>query len=375
MSRVFVSGCYDIVHAGHIQFFREARALGAHLTVSFASAEVLWLHKHRRSSLPDDHKRALLAALDVVDEVVVGNGLDEGLDFKADFLRLKPDILAVTEDDKYGPLKRELCAQVGARYVVLPKTPPQFSPVSTTQIVRLIRAPEEAPLRVDFAGGWLDVPRFARDGAYVVNCAITPTVSLRDWPYERNAGLGGSGAWALLNGRDGVTSELDLGVGWQDPAIISETGLCVWHSGQRPQLELKHNGGFLRGRMALYWTGTPHDTPDLAKLPRDYAAIARAAATARDAVWRSDLALLADAVRQSYGNVQRPEGMAALPGDPAATGAARDALPAGVQPLAWKYCGGGFGGYAVYLFADAAARDAACARPNFRPIEPYLAAR
>ena len=39
--RVFISGCYDIVHAGHIQFFREARALGTHLTVSFASAEVL----------------------------------------------------------------------------------------------------------------------------------------------------------------------------------------------------------------------------------------------------------------------------------------------------------------------------------------------
>jgi cytidyltransferase-like protein len=375
MTRVFVSGCYDIVHAGHIQFFREARALGAHLTVSFASAEVLWLHKHRRSSLPDDHKRALIAALDMVDEVVVGNGLEEGIDFRDDFLRLRPDILAVTEDDKYGQLKRDLCAQVGARYVVLPKTPPQFSPVSTTQIVKFIRAPEEAPLRVDFAGGWLDVPRFARPGAYVVNCAISPTVSLRDWPYERNAGLGGSGAWALLNGRDGVTSELDLGVGWQDPAIISETGLCVWRSGQRPELELKHNGGFLRGRLALYWTGVPHHTPDLAKLPRDYEAIARAAATARDAVWKSDLALLADAVRQSYGHVQRKEGMAPLPGDPAATGPAREALPDGVKPLAWKYCGGGFGGYAVYLFSDQAQRDAACARPNFRPIEPYLASR
>lgn len=375
MIRVFVSGCYDLVHAGHIQFFREARALGAHLTVSFASAEVLWLHKRRRSSLPDDHKRALLAALDMVDEVVVGTGLEEGLDFKADFLRLRPDLLVVTEDDKYGPLKRDLCAQVGARYVVLPKTPPQFSPVSTTQLVRLIRAPEEAPLRVDFAGGWLDVPRFARAGAYVVNCAISPTVSLRDWPYERNAGLGGSGAWALVNGRDGVASELDLGVGWQDPAVISETGLCVWRSGRRPALELKHNGDFLRGRLALYWTGTPHDTPDLAKLPRDYDAIVRAAATARDAVWRSDLALLADAVRQSYGNVQRAEGMAPLPGDPAATGRAAAALPADLRPLAWKYCGGGFGGYAVYLFAESAQRDAACARPDFRPIEPYLATR
>ncbi|MDB6095354.1 MAG: cytidyltransferase-related domain protein [Verrucomicrobia bacterium] len=373
MIRVFVSGCYDIVHAGHIQFFREARALGAHLTVSFASAEVLWLHKHRRSSLPDDHKRALLAAFNMVDEVVVGTGQDEGLDFKADFLRLRPDILAVTDDDKYSQLKRDLCAQVGARYVVLPKTPPQFSPVSTTQIVRLIRAPEEAPLRVDFAGGWLDVPRFAREGAYVVNCAISPMVSLRDWPYERNAGLGGSGAWALLNGRDGVLAEFDLGVGWQDPAIIAETGLCVWRSGRRPGLELKHNGDFLRGRMALYWTGTPHDTPDVAKRSRDYDAIVRAGAVACEAVWKSDLALLAEAVRESYQHVQRPEGMEPLPGDPDASGDARAALPDNLRPLAWKYCGGGFGGYAVYLFGDRAQRDAACLLPKFRAIEPFVA--
>ena len=83
--------------------------------------------------------------------------------------------------------------------------------------------------------------------------------------------------------------------------------------------------------------------------------------------------MLADAVRQSYGNVQRPEGMAALPGDPKVGAAGSQILPAGVKPLAWKYCGGGFGGYAVYFFADQAQRDAACARPNFRAIEPYLA--
>jgi len=307
-----------------------------------------------------------------VDEVVLGTGVEEWLDFKEHFLRLKPAVLAVTEDDKYAQLKRDLCAQVGAKYVVLPKTPPQFSPVSTTQIVRFIRAPEEAPLRVDFAGGWLDVPRFARPGGYVVNCAISPTVSLHDWPYERNAGLGGSGAWALLNGKDGVGSELDLGVGWQDPAIIAETGLCVWRSGPRPALELKHNADFLRGHLALYWTGVPHNTPDLAKLPRDYDAIARAGATARDAVWRSDLAMLADAVRQSYEKVQRAEGMDPLPGDPQANGSV---LPAGVKPLAWKYCGGGFGGYAVYLFPDEKQREAACKLPKFRVIEPYVASR
>lgn len=372
MTRVFVSGCYDILHAGHLQFFREARALGNHLTVSFASAEVLWLHKQRRSSLPDDHKHALLSGLTMVDQVVVGNSLEEGLDFRDHFLDQKPAILAVTEDDKYGPLKRALCAEVGAQYVVLPKTPPQFSPVSTSQIVRFIRAPQTAPLRVDFAGGWLDVPRFSRPGAYVVNCAISPTVSLRDWPYERNAGLGGSGAWALLNGRDGVTSEIDLGVGWQDPAVIAEGGLCVWRSGLTPKLEIKHNGKFLCGHMALYWTGKSHDTPATAPKPRDYDAIALAGATARDAVWRSDLKLLSEAVRQSYA-VQCREGMAPLPGDPAADEALRSARLSDLRPLAWKYCGGGFGGYAVYLFASSEERDRACAHPGFRPIEPFPA--
>jgi cytidyltransferase-like protein len=358
MRKVFVSGCYDIIHAGHIQFFREARALGDFLTVCFASSDVLWLHKQRKSSLPDEHKRALLAGLRVVDEVVVGCGLEEGIDFREHFLRVRPQVLAVTEDDKYADLKRALCAEVGADYVVLPKTPPEFPPISTTQIVRYIRAPQEAPLRVDFAGGWLDVPRYARAGAYVVNCAITPTVSLRAWPYERNAGLGGSGAWALLNGKNGVEAELDLGVGWQDPAVIAETGLCVWRSGAKPDLEIKHDAGFLRGCLALYWTGLAHDTPGVVGKPRDFAAIEAAGRTARDAVWASSLRGLAEAVRQSYA-VQLGEGMQALPG-----------AMEGV--LAVKYCGGGFGGYALYLCAGAAARDRLCAQTGFRPIEPYV---
>ncbi|MBW7895316.1 MAG: adenylyltransferase/cytidyltransferase family protein [Opitutaceae bacterium] len=364
MRKIFVSGCYDIIHAGHIQFFREARALGDFLTVCFASAEVLWKHKRRKSSLPDEHKRALLANLRMVDEVVVGEGLEEGIDFRAHFLRIRPQVLVVTEDDKYAALKRALCAEVGAEYVVLPKTPPEFPPISTTEIVRYIRAPQEAPLRVDFAGGWLDVPRFARAGAYVVNCAISPTVSLREWPYERNAGLGGSGAWALLNGKSAVDAELDLGVGWQDPAVIAETGLCVWRSGARPELEIKHDAGFLRGRMALYWTGLSHDTPGVVGRARDFDAIEQAGRTARDAVWASSIEGLAAAVRQSHA-VQRDEGMDALPGD-----APGVSLP--IKPLAWKYCGGGFGGYALYLCASTADRDALCQLAGYRPIEPYV---
>lgn len=357
MKKVFVSGCYDILHGGHLQFFEEARALGDHLTVSFASDEVLWIHKRRKPSIPDEHKKALLEGLRMVDEVVIGESHEEGLDFKDHFLRLRPDVLVVTEDDQYGGLKRELCEQVGARYVLLPKTPPRFEPVSTSSIVRWVQAPTEAPLRVDFAGGWLDVPRFSREGAFVVNCAISPLVSLRDWPYEKQSGLGGSGAWALLNGRCGVESEIDLGVGWQDPAVIRETGLCVWRSGERPVLDFKQSGDFLRGRMAIFWTGKMHDTPGAADLPRDYDGIARSGAVAREAVLASDLSGLAEGI-SIYHQTQLDEGM--------------DALPAIEGAIARKYCGGGYGGYALYLFPDEAARAVALAtHAVMRPVEPY----
>ena len=56
------------------------------------------------------------------------------LDFKNAFLKEKPTFLIVTADDKFAKQKRELCKQVGAKYIRLPKTPPKFEPISTTQI-------------------------------------------------------------------------------------------------------------------------------------------------------------------------------------------------------------------------------------------------
>ncbi len=46
-----------------------------------------------------------------------------------------------------------------------------------------------ASTRVDFAGGWLDVPRFSVAGAFVVNVAVAPLVSLHDWPFHIGGGL------------------------------------------------------------------------------------------------------------------------------------------------------------------------------------------
>jgi cytidyltransferase-like protein len=356
MVTVFVSGCYDVLHGGHIEFFKQARALGDRLVVCFAADAVLRAHKLRAPAMPEDHKRAILETIRYVDEVVMGAGEEIGLDFKDHFLRIRPQILAATEDDKYEQQKLLLCMAVGARYVKLPKTLP-FEPISTTAILRRVRTPMEVPLRVDMAGGWLDVPRLALEGAYVVNCAISPKVSLGSWPYQIGAGLGGSAARAMLVGENPVTSELDAGVGWQDPAIIRETGLCAWKSGPRPVLELKVNPEFLMGRMALLWTGQSHMTPSLVNRDRDYHAIAYAGLVALEAARARSLGKLVEAVSLSY-DAQLGEGMAQLPAH-------------GEQ--AKKYCGGGWGGYALYLFGEPADRDQFVARiAGARPIEPYM---
>eukprot|EP00775_Hariotina_reticulata_P012384 gene12384-12518_t len=356
---VFVSGCYDVLHGGHVEFFTQARAFGDYLVVSFAGDEVLAAHKAgRRSSIPTEHKKSLIGNLRMVDEVVVGTGHKPGLDFEEHFLRIKPQLLVVTEDDKYGAVKRELCAKVGAEYLILPKSL-DYTPTSTTQILANIRAPTQCPLRVDFAGGWLDVPKHARAGAYVVNCAISPLVSLNNWTYHLGGGLGGSGAHALLLGKDAVQSELDLGVGWQDPAIIKETGLCVWHSGARPALDFKTPGQFLQGKMALLWTGKPHVTYEMTDISRDYDLVEKAGKLARQAVLpgQESLSGLAEAVGISYA-MQQQEGMDALPDH---------------DELAKKYSGGGWGGYALYIFASLEQRDAFTrAVSDTVSIEPYM---
>ena len=207
----------------------------------------------------------------------------------------------------------------------------------------------KVPLRVDFAGGWLDVPKLAQKGAFIVNCAIAPMVSLENWPYEKGAGLGGSAAYALLQGKDPITSELDLGVGWQDPAIIMETGLCVWRSGPKPVIEAKVNPDFLKGRMALYWTGNEHITPDNTDNERDYVLIKEAGNYARLAICDKDIKLLSFAIGLSY-QAQLDEGMQLLPY---------------FGEVAKKYCGGGWGGYALYLFKGDRPKD-------LLAIEPYM---
>ncbi len=144
--KVFVSGTYDILHAGHIQFFKDARALGDHLTVSFASAGVIALSKKRFPSLPDSHKAAIIGELRCVDKVVSSSDLDPVFDFLGHWKKDKPDILAVTEDDRNAERKRIVCADYGVELIILPKRV-SIEPVSTSSILAGIKERAEKALK------------------------------------------------------------------------------------------------------------------------------------------------------------------------------------------------------------------------------------
>ena len=357
MKKVFVSGAFNVLHAGHIRFFEDARALGDYLIVSYPPADLLWKLYDKKSVLDDADKRAVISSLQMVDEVVESTDNDVALSFRSALLQSAPQVLAVTTDDQYIEEKRLFCEEQGIEFVILEKVQPAGGQVTSTQVLSRAKAPVHAPLRVDFAGGWLDVPENAIPGEFIVNCSISPTVSLKEWLYRQGAGLGGSGGWSVLNGWDPVASELGLGVGWQDPAVIAETGACVWKSGAKPVLDFKNTGEFLKGRMAVYDTRVKHYTPGFAGYERPFDRIARAARIARLGVLQQDVDVLAVAVQQSY-QLQLEEGMLPLP-------------DIGSQ-LAHKYCGGGHGGYALYLYPTQEQRDAAVdACEDMYPIEPY----
>lgn len=359
MKKVFVSGAFNVLHAGHIRFFEDARALGDYLIVSFPPAALLWKLYDRKSLLPDADKEALISSLRMVDEVCPSTDEDPELSFASAFLASGANVLAVTTDDMYKEAKSRFCAEHGAEFVVMEKTAPAGAgdPTSATKVLDRMKAPRHVPLRVDFAGGWLDVPEYAIPGAYVVNCAVSPTVSLREWLYRKGAGMGGSGGWSVLNGWDPVKSELGLGVGWQDPAVIAETGACVWKSGRFPVLDFKNTGEFLRGRMAVYDTCLKHDTPGLAGLVRPFHRIAKASRVARLGVQEQDINVLAIAVQMSY-QLQLEEG--------------QPELPEIGECMAHKYCGGGHGGYAVYLYETEEARERALEScEQLYPVEPF----
>lgn len=67
---VFTNGCFDLLHAGHIRYLREARALGDRLLVAVNADETVAVLKGEgRPLVPLAERMEILAALEAVDYV------------------------------------------------------------------------------------------------------------------------------------------------------------------------------------------------------------------------------------------------------------------------------------------------------------------
>lgn len=115
---VFTNGVFDILHAGHVQFLREARQLGDLLVVGVNSDRSARRLKgpHRPINSEGD-RLALVAALDAVDHALL---FDE--DTPSELIRaLCPHIHAKGSDYADAALpEAEAVAEVGGRIVIVP---------------------------------------------------------------------------------------------------------------------------------------------------------------------------------------------------------------------------------------------------------------
>jgi cytidyltransferase-like protein len=150
--KVFVSGCFDLLHSGHVAFFQEAAKYGD-LYVAIGSDRTVFDLKNRPTVNNETERKYMIKALANVKDVMIAKGSGM-LDFVEELKEVRPDYFIVNEDGNLLE-KKKLCDELGIEYVVLKRDPhPGLAPRSTTAL----RGMSNIPYRIDIAGGWLDQP-------------------------------------------------------------------------------------------------------------------------------------------------------------------------------------------------------------------------
>ncbi len=205
---VFCTGCYDILQSGHAVFFNQCKEFGDILIVGVGRDSVIEkLKGPSRPVNPENNRLYLVAALQDVDFALLNDTvIEEGkIDFHRIIASLKPDVFVINDDDSALKYKRKLCDKYGTRIEFVSRiVPPELEPTSTSRIIDKINFKYRAPLRIDFAGGWTDVPYIMGDKkGYVSNIAITPMIEYKNGQfnfsgYPRGSGLSTSTAVKIL---------------------------------------------------------------------------------------------------------------------------------------------------------------------------------
>ncbi len=193
--KVFVSGCYDLLHSGHVEFFRQASLYGD-LYVGIGSDKTIEALKGHKTMYSEQERLFMVRAIRYVKEAYInqGNGF---LDFLPTLDIVHPDCLVVNEDGDRED-KRQLCRERGMDYIVLKRVPGEG--LAARSSTDLKRAMSQLPTRLDLAGTWIDQPYVSCHApGWALTISLEPTFEIRErcglststrntikrvWPYQ-----------------------------------------------------------------------------------------------------------------------------------------------------------------------------------------------
>jgi cytidyltransferase-like protein len=173
--KVFVSGCFDILHSGHIAFLKEASQYGE-LYVGLGSDKTVSDLKGRTTINSEEERLYMIEALSCVHKVNINRGSGI-LDFLEDMKSLRPDIFVVNEDGHTSD-KEKICRQLGIEYKILQRLPHGNLPVRSTTT---LRNETPIPYRIDLAGTWIDQPYVSKfHPGWAITTSIEPTIEFNE---------------------------------------------------------------------------------------------------------------------------------------------------------------------------------------------------
>lgn len=133
--KVLVGGCFDILHIGHVKFLKKARSFGDYLIVLLESDEnIKELKGNNRPFHNLKERKETLESLKFVDKVICLPKIVTNKTYDNLIKKIKPNIIAITEDDSIKDKKLRQTKSVGAKLKVIKK----YKSRSSTQITELL---------------------------------------------------------------------------------------------------------------------------------------------------------------------------------------------------------------------------------------------
>ncbi len=133
--KVFVSGCFDILHSGHIRFFEEASQYGD-LYVSIGSDKTIKKLKNRKTLYNENERLYMVSSIKYVHKAFISKGTGK-LDFIEELKEIKPDIFFVNTDGD-SKEKKEFIKNLGIKYIISNRIPKDLLPIRSTTSIRKI---------------------------------------------------------------------------------------------------------------------------------------------------------------------------------------------------------------------------------------------